>query len=66
MSKYGIFPQKCNQQNYKEKNVHKRVHPKLDLVNMVVRPFLFTKSSLDKKYNKKKGAGVHSLNQVYH
>ena len=44
------------------------VHPKLDLVNMVVRPLLFTKlslftkSGLDKEQNMKKVAGVHSLN----
>ena len=25
------------------------IHPRLDLVNMVVRPFLFTKLSLDKE-----------------
>ena len=49
-----------------------RVHPRLDLVNMVVRPFLFTKlslftkSSLDKDWNMKKGAGVYSLNRVFH
>ena len=39
---------------------------RLDLVNMVVRSLLFTKSSLDKEYNMKKAAGVCSLNQVFH
>ena len=41
------------------------LHPKLNLVNVVVIP-LFTKSSLDKELNMKKGAGVHSLNGVFH
>ena len=46
--------------------------PSLNLVNMVVRPFLltklslFTKTSLNKKYDMKKGAGVCSLNRVFH
>ena len=46
-----------------------KVHPKLDLVNLVVRSLLFTKLSLftnssllDKEENMKKGAGVYSLN----
>ena len=44
------------------------IHSKLDLVNMDVRPLLFTKlslftkSSLDKEQNMKKRAGVHSSN----
>ena len=48
------------------------IHPSLDLVNMVVRPLLFTKlslftkSSLDKEKNMKKGAGVYSSNEVFH
>ena len=48
------------------------VYPRLDLVNGVVRPLLFTKSSLftklslDEEKNMKKGAGVYSLNQVIH
>ena len=37
------------------------IHPKLDLVNVVVRPLLFTKSSLNKELNMKKGAGIYSL-----
>ena len=48
------------------------VYPRLNLVNVVVRPLLFTKMSLftklslDKEYNMKKGAEVYSLNQVFH
>ena len=40
------------------------LHPRLDLVNLVVRPPLFTESSLDKEQNMKKGVGVFSLNRV--
>ena len=46
------------------------LHPRLDLVNLVVRPPLFTKlnlfteSSLDKEQNMKKEVGVFSLNRV--
>ena len=44
------------------------VHLRLDLVNLVVRPLLFTKSSLftklrlDKEENMRKGAGDYTLN----
>ena len=42
------------------------VHMRLDLVNMVVRPPFFTKSSLDNEENMKKGVGVYTLNIVFH
>ena len=48
------------------------VHSRLDLVNVVVRPLLFTKLSLltkpsqDKEENMKKVARVYSLNRVFH
>ena len=48
------------------------LHPRLDLVNLVVRPplltklILFSKSSLDKEQNMKKWAVVFSLNWVFH
>ena len=47
------------------------LHPRLHLVNLVVRPhlltklILFSKSSLDKEQNMKKGVGVFSLNQGF-
>ena len=41
-------------------------HPRLHLVKMVVRSLLFTKSSLDKEWNMKKGTEVYSLNRVFH
>ena len=49
------------------------VHMRLDLVNVAVRPLLFTKQSLFTKSSSlrkasvmKKGAGVYSLNWVFH
>ena len=52
--------------------LHRVIHPKLNLVNVVVRPHLFTKFSLfiklslDKEKIMKKGAGFYSLNRVFH
>ena len=44
----------------------KKVQLRLDLVNVVVRPILFTNSSLNKEQNMKKGARFYSLNRVFH
>ena len=50
----------------------KSAHPRNNLVNVVVRYLLFTKSnlftksSLEKEWNMKKGTGVYSLNRVVH
>ena len=44
----------------------KSAHPILDLVKMVVKSLLFTKSSLDIEWNMKKGTEVYSLNRVFH
>ena len=49
-----------------------QITPRLDLVNMVVRPLLYTKSSLftklslDKEQNMKKGAGfIHYIEYYF-
>ena len=53
----------------KKSQVEQSFSSRLDLVNIVVIPHLFTelslftKSSLDKEKNMKKGAGVYSLNR---